>query len=124
MNPVTADRIAVIKALNATGLIVDDTQPEIIEPGTILFDGTTYTYGSRFGTITATHTLQVILDAHDAQTATLAHDEAVDAVFKTLADTGAGDLDTVSALYNLQDAHGALYPAFTITIQSLIDIGG
>lgn len=124
MNPVTADRNAVIKALNNTGLIVDDTQPEIIEPGTILFDGTTYAYGSRFGTITATHTLQVVLEAYDAQTATRAHDEAVNALYKALADTGAGDLDTVSALYNLQDAHGALYPAFTVTIQSTINIGG
>lgn len=120
MNAFRADRTALISALATAGYEVDDSQPEVIDPGTILLDSVSYEWGDTFGQVEATYTAHVVLDAFDAVSASLAHVDAVAAIWKALSDSGAADIETAGPLTNMSDAAGNIFPAFTLTITSTI----
>ncbi|WP_460998713.1 hypothetical protein [Trueperella pyogenes] len=121
MNALTADREALITALELTGLTVDQTQPEVLDRGTILLDSVRYEWGETFDSVKATHTAHVILDAFDAASARLEQEAAVQAIWTALRDTGAADVESAGELFNMADAHGNLFPAFTLTLNSHIN---
>ncbi|AHU90386.1 hypothetical protein [Trueperella pyogenes] len=121
MNNLTADRKALIAALELTGLAVDETQPELLDRGTILLDAVRYEWGDTFTAVKATHTAHVILDAFDAASARLEQEKAAQEIWIALRDTGAADVESAGELFNMADAHGNLFPAFTITLISHIN---
>ncbi|MDV6238648.1 hypothetical protein R3J22_03775 [Trueperella bernardiae] len=119
MNPYRKDRADLIDALNTTGYTVDDTQPEIIDCGTILIDDVSYEWADIFENVKATYAGHVVLDAFDAESANAAHADAVAAIWDALANSDAGDIETAGALINLTDGAGRIFPAFPFTITSL-----
>ncbi|WP_341740602.1 hypothetical protein [Trueperella pyogenes] len=118
MNEYQKDREALIAALNETGFIVDQTQPEIIDRGTILLDSVSYEWGTTFAQVKATYIMHVILDAFDAASAIDAQSAAVAAIWHILTQTAAADIETAGPVFNFSDATGNIYPAFTLTITS------
>lgn len=121
MNPLEKDRADLVEILETTGFTVDESQPETIEPGSILIDSVEYEWGSTFASVRANYTAHVILDAYDAQSAARAHEAATFEIHATLTHTGAADLNKATALFNMQDAAGNIYPAFTLEITSHIN---
>lgn len=120
MNGFRQDRADLIDALNTTGYTVDDTQPEIIDRGTILIEDVSYEWADIFEHVKATYNGHVVLDAYDAESANAAHADAVAAIWEALDTSDAGDIETAGALINLTDGAGNIFPAFPFTITSLI----
>lgn len=120
-NPLTADREAFAAALaTLEDWKVEPNQPEILNPGLILFYPAIYEPGKRFGTLQATYQIVAVLPAVDAASATLAGEQAIVDILAAAAETA--DLKTVRELANILDGNGAIYPAQQIEFTSLIDL--
>lgn len=121
MNRLNTDRAALAEALATTGYTVDDTQPEIVEPDTLLIESVTYRPGRVFDSIEATYRLTAVIDASTAAEALTEHARLAASLTDALTTTGAADLTEIGALYNLSDAAGNIYPACDIELRSTIE---
>ena len=121
MNPLTIDREAFADALGTLdGWTVTPDQPEILNPGLILFYPAMYVPGKRFGTVQATYRVVAILGAVDAASALTAAEQAATDIITAAADTA--DLKTVLELANIIDGAGAIYPAQQLEFTSTITL--
>lgn len=123
MNSLTEARELIATTIEGTGRTVDRTQPEIISPDRIVIQQGDYGPAERFGHISSTTDLDVLVDRHasfhDTQ---LALDTAISEILIALLNAIDIEIVRISAPFNIQDTEGTLLPAATITLTQEIQL--